>query len=155
MGDSISPANWSVIWFNEGWATFAEVLFDHEVDGRRQTPQEFFRAVYDSKPKCWRLAPATLDGDPAKLFNGFAVYNRPGAMLEGLRKIVGNERFFDFARDLSDRHGGGNISRGQFVSEAKRASGLHGRRLKRLGDYFRQWLLWDRRPHLTPADFKH
>ena len=155
MGDNISPANWSVIWFNEGWATFAEVLFDHEVEGADMSPQEFFRAVYDSKPKFWRLAPARLDGDPAKLFNGFAVYNRPGAMLQGLRKIIGSDRFFDFARDLNDRHGGGNISRGQFVSEAKRASGFHGRRLQRLGDYVRQWLLWDRRPHLTPADFKH
>ena len=74
-----------------------------------------------------------LDGDPAKLFNGFAVYNRPGAMLEGLREIIGNERFFDFAQGLGDRHGDGTINRGQFVSEAKQASGLHGKRLKRLG----------------------
>ena len=84
MGDSISPANWSVIWFNEGWATFAEVLFDHEVEGADMTPQEFFRAVYATRSRSsgsWR--PPVLDGDPAKLFNGFAVYNRPGAMLAG------------------------------------------------------------------------
>ena len=60
--------------------------------------------------------------------------------------IIGNKRFFDFAHELGERHGYGNISRGQFVSEAKRASGLHGKKLKRLGDYFHQWLLWNRRP---------
>ena len=153
MGDSISPANWSVIWFNEGWATFSEVLFDNKVDGSDLTPQKFFRAVYDSRPRYWKIAPAALDGDPAQLFNGFVVYNRPGAMLQGLRKIIGSERFFDLARDLNDRHGYGNISRGQFVNEAKQASGLRGRNLGRLGDYLRQWLLWEKRPRLTPADF--
>jgi len=153
MGDSISPANWSVIWFNEGWATFSEVLFDHRVDGSAMTPQKFFRAVYEAKPKHWKLAPAVLDGDPALLFDHFAVYNRPGAMMQGLRKIIGNDRFFAFARDLGDRHGYGDINRGQFVKEAKRASGLHGRKRKRLGSYLRQWLLWEKRPHLTPADF--
>ena len=154
MGDSVSPARWNMIWHSEGWATFFEVLFDHRVDGAEQTPRQFFRAVYESKPRYWKLAPATLDGDPAQLFNGFAVYNRPGAMLEGLREIVGNERFFALAQGLADRHGYGTINRGQFVNEVKQASGLHGKRLKRLGDYLRQWLLREKRPHLTPADFQ-
>ncbi len=153
MGDSISPANWSVIWFNEGWATFAEVLFDSKVDGDEMTPRKFFKAVYEIRAKYWKLAPAELDGDPANLFDGVAVYNRPGAMLEGLREIIGNERFFAFARDLNERHGHGNITRGQFINEAEDASGLRGRKLERLGKYFRQWLLWTKRPHLTPADF--
>lgn len=153
MGDSISPANWSTIWFNEGWATFAEVLFDNKVDGAEMTPRKFFKAVYEIKAKRWRLAPAKLDGDPANLFDGMAVYNRPGAMLEGLREIVGNKRFYALAHDLNDRHGYGNITREQFVTEAKAASGLRGRKLKRLGRYLRQWLLWEKRPHLTPADF--
>jgi aminopeptidase N len=153
MGDSVSPAGWNMIWHSEGWATFFEVLFDHRVDGAEQTPRQFFRAVYESKPRYWKLAPATLDGDPAQLFNGFAVYNRPGAMLEGLREIIGNERFFALAQGLADRHGYGTIDRGRFVNEVKQASGLHGKRLKRLGDYLRQWLLREKRPHLTPADF--
>ena len=153
MGDSISPSNWSVIWFNEGWATFSEVLFDSKVDGDEMTPRKFFKAVYEIKARYWKLAPATLDGDPANLFDGVAVYNRPGAMLEGLREIIGNKRFFRFAHDLNERHGHGNITRGQFINEAKDASGLHGKKLRRLGKYFHQWLLWTKRPNLTPADF--
>ncbi|MFN8112655.1 MAG: M1 family metallopeptidase [Solirubrobacterales bacterium] len=153
MGDGISPSNWSVIWFNEGWATFSEVLFDSKVDGDDLTPKKFFKAVYQSSPKSWKLAPAKLDGDPANLFDGMAVYNRPGAMLEGLREIIGTKRFYAFSHDLTDRHLYGNISRGQFIGEAKDASGFHGKKLKRLGEYLRQWLLWEKRPHLTPSDF--
>ena len=153
MGDSISPNDWSAIWFNEGWATFAEVLYDHRVDGAEQTPRQFFRAVHASAAKRWRVAPARLDGRPAMLFNGFVVYARPGAMIEGLREIVGNQRFYAFARHLGDRYGYGNIGRRQFVREAKQASGLRGRKLKRLGSYLRQWLLWEKRPRLTPSDF--
>ncbi len=155
MGDSISPNNWTVIWFNEGWATFSEVLFDFKVDGSDQSPQQFFKAVYDVGRKSWKVPPAELNGDPSQLFNGFAVYARPGAMLQGLRKIIGNNRFFGLAEDLNGRHAYGTITRGQFVKEAKEASGLRGKKLKRLERYFHQWLLWDERPNLTPADFKN
>jgi aminopeptidase N len=152
MGDSVSPAQWDVIWFNEGWATLMEVAFDH-AEGGKQTPRQYFRAVYRSAPKRWRIAPARLDGDPRQLFNSFVVYNRPGAMLQGLRMILGNDRFHTLARDLGERYGGGNIDRRGFVAAAKRASGFRGRKLRRLGDYAHQWLLWERRPDLTPADF--
>lgn len=153
MGDSISPATWSEIWFNEGWAQFSQVLFDHEVDGAKRTPRRFFRAVHATRGSAWHLQPAVLDDDPSKLFSGFAVYARPGAMLEGFREIVGNKKFFRFAKQLGAKHGGGTINRRQFVRDAKQASKLKGGKLKRLERYFHQWLLWDKRPQLTPNDF--
>ena len=73
MGDSISPDDWSAIWFNEGWATFAEVLYDHRVDGAEQTPRQFFRAVHASSRSAGaRAGPPRRR--PAMLFNGFVVY---------------------------------------------------------------------------------
>ena len=74
-------------------------------------------------------------------------------MLEGFREIVGNKTFYKFAKRLGAEHGGGTISRRQFVGDAKRASELNGRKLRRLGRYFHQWLLWEKRPKLTPSDF--
>jgi aminopeptidase N len=153
MGDSVSPRQWNVIWHSEGWATYFEVLFDHRVEGSDLTPRRFFREVYRSDRQSWRLAPATLDGNPANLFSGFAVYNRPGAMLEGLREIIGGSRFADLTRGIAAGRRFGDIRRGQFVAAARQASGFHGAKLRRLGRYLRQWLLWEKRPHLTPSDF--
>ncbi len=154
MGDSVTAANWSVIWFNEGWATFSEVLFDSKVDGADMSPKQFFDAVYASSAKSWKLAPAVLDHDPAEPLRRHGRLRPAGGDARGLlRMIIGNKRFFNFAHELGERHGDANISRGQFVSEAKQASGLHGKKLKRLGSYFHQWLLWDKRPQLTPSDF--
>jgi len=153
-GDAVSPAQWDDIWFNEGWATFSEVLFDHQVDGAEMSPRKFFDLVYTSRKKAFELPPATLDGDPAELFNGFAVYNRPGAMIEGYREIVGNRTFYAFAKRTIARHEYDDIDAAGFIREAKRASDLRGKRLKRLGRYFDQWLYGRSRPALTPANFR-
>ena len=66
-GDSVTPANWSVIWFNEGWATFSEVLFDSKVDGRRHEPQGVLRRglrleaeeLEAGACRCWTTIPPT------------------------------------------------------------------------------------------------
>ena len=91
------------------------------------TPRQFFRAVYATRrPKFWRLAPAVLDGDPAEALQRVRRLRPPRRDAQGLPEDRRQRTFFDFARDLGDKHGGGNISRGQFVSEAKQASGLKG-----------------------------
>lgn len=152
LGDSVTGRTWQQIWFNEGWATFSEVYWDAKANGGKQSPRQFFRAVLASKRGDFKLAPAKL-GDPANLFSGFAVYNRPAAMLEGYREIVGNKRFFRFAKALVAGHAYGTITERGFVREAKRSSGLPGKRRARLGRYFRQWLHRQGKPRLTPADF--
>ena len=152
MGDSVSPATWHEIWFGEGWATVAEVLFDARVEGRK-TPEAFFAQVYAVPEEAWKVAPAKLDNDPRNLFSGFPVYERPGAMLEGYREIVGDARFAAFAQTLQARYGYAMITAKQFVATAKESSGLAGADLERLGSYFHQWLYGTMKPELTPADF--
>ena len=152
MGNSVSPASWHEIWFNEGWATLAEVLFDARVEGG-PPPEQFFADVYSAPANRWQLAPAVLDRDPANLFSGFAVYTRPAAMLEGYREIVGDARFEELAHTLVERHGYATIRAREFIALAKKLSGLEGDERRRLGAYFHQWLYVGNKPELTPADF--
>lgn len=155
MGNSISPATWHEIWFNEGWAEMLTVYWAYETERPgAPSPSEFFDDVYlGADPEDWELAPAVLDNDPANLFSGFAVYDRPGAMLAGFYEIVGNNRFFAFARSLLNRHAYGNITLDQFVNAAVQASGFTGAEEQQLRDYFQQWLFGTEQPSITPGDF--
>jgi aminopeptidase N len=113
-----------------------------------------FADLYATTPdEDWAIAPAILDGDPANLFAFFPTYQRGAMTVEGYREIVGDRRFFAFARAVLRRHRHGNVSTGGFIAEAKRASGLSGARLDLLGDYFEQWLYGTTKPTITPADF--
>ena len=164
-GDAISPATWGQIWFSEGWATFTENAYDPGPPATEDTAnlQDFFDDIYGTPDdpgngdEEWTLPPAELgetNGEGASnLFDGFSVYDRPGAMIIGYRFIVGEDAFYDFAQGLQDDHRYGNITEAQFVQAAKDASGLSGADLTKLGDYFQQWLHSDSKPTLTPDDF--
>ncbi len=151
LGNSVSPANWKVIWFNEGYATFMEVYYDFKLNAG-DPPSAFFDSIYDDAGYDWSVAPAELDNDPALLFSS-PTYDRSGAMLAGFYEIVGENRFFSFARTLENRYGYGDITTQQFVDDAVTASGFSGAERQRLEDYFEQWLFGTVKPTLTPADF--
>jgi aminopeptidase N len=152
IGNSVSPATWHEIWFNEGWATWFEWAWEF-AEGTGDSPPEVFDAIYNDQHFDWETAPAVLDNDPANLFHFDPVYQRPAMMLEGYRQIVGNEQFFDFARALVGEFGYGNISLNQFVDRAKEFSGLEGAQLQLLDDYFQQWLFLEEQPTILPEDF--
>jgi len=155
LGNSVSPATWHEIWFNEGWATWLTWYWAFEANGSPTSPAQQFTNNYNSGPATkWDLAPAILDHDPANLFTTFPVYTRSAMMLEGYRQILGDdEAFFEFARELLDRFGYGNISLDEFVDVALEMSGRNRKERKLLDDYFDQWLFLEGRPTILPSDF--
>jgi aminopeptidase N len=153
MGNSVSPASWHEIWFNEGWATWLTWHWAFEANGSPTSPADQFDDIYNNPDFDWEIAPAILDNDPANLFHGDPVYDRPAAMLEGYRQIVGDDRFFDFARALLSKYGYGNVSIDEFIKLAKQISGFKGKQRKRLDAYFQEWLYLEGKPTILPSDF--
>ncbi|MCL4288509.1 MAG: hypothetical protein KJ006_12810, partial [Thermoleophilia bacterium] len=152
-GNSVTLATWADIWFNEGWANWSEWYWDFRTQGGPD-PAVILADLYATTPdEDWAIAPAILDGDPANLFAFFPTYQRGAMTVEGYREIVGDRRFFAFARDLLERRSHGNITTRRFIAAAKRASGLSGAKLDLLGDYFEQWLYGTVKPTILPGDF--
>jgi aminopeptidase N len=159
FGDAVSPNTWEQIWFSEGWATYSEVAIEETPPTDTTEREAFFDAIYsevdlpDPAEDEWSIPPAELGG-PENLFAGFPVYDRPGAMIEGFRQILGDDdAFYEFARGIQEDYRYGTISEEQFVDAATEASGFTGAELTLLEDYFQQWLHSDSKPTITPDDF--
>ena len=95
FGDAVSPRQWRHIWLNEGWATYAEWLWD-AAHGGPSVRRSFRDAVgYLEDEDLWgvditRPGRDGLFSDP--------VYVRGGAALYALRQEVGDEAFLQGAR---------------------------------------------------------
>ncbi|MQA72983.1 MAG: hypothetical protein GEU88_01285 [Solirubrobacterales bacterium] len=153
FGDAVTLARWNDIWFNEGWAQFAEWEYAFEFAGGGVSPAQEFDDAYADPGFDWSIAPAELDGDPANLFATDPTYRRGGMTIQGYREIVGDDTFFDFARAIQREFAYANISTDQFIELAEQRSGLGGAELALLDEYFQQWLFGTSKPTITPDDF--
>ncbi len=112
--------------------------------------------MYDDSDTDWGIAPANL-GTARELFSETPVYDRPAAMLDGYRQIVGDSAFFAFQKALVTEHEHSTITGDQFVALAKRIAaekaGFAGSNLTKLDTYFQQWLYGTVKPTLNPTTF--
>jgi aminopeptidase N len=148
FGDSVSVADWSAIWLNEGFASYAEWLWSEaQGEGTAQELFDFTYAGYPADSDFWQVPP----GDPgaARLFDD-AVYDRGAMALHQLRLAVGDDAFFRILPAWTAEHRYGNGSTAQFRALAERISG------RDLDALFTTWLFTPGRPELaatptTPA----
>jgi len=119
FGNSVSVAQWSDIWLNEGFATYSELLWIEHRQGR---------AVYDQVVADRRRA-ATTAGypppglpPPTDLFNG-GVYQLGGLLLADLRDEIGDEAFFTLLRTYAAEFADGNATTEDFIALAEDISG--------------------------------
>ncbi len=138
FGDSISVADWSDIWLNEGFATYGEALwveYDYGKDGL----DEWVAFIYEEVKMNPNFYPPPGNPDANDLFNG-GVYLRGGLTLHALRVTVGDDAFFDILRTYHERYKFGNATTEDFIAVAEEVSG------KQLDDLFDAWLYDEQLP---------
>jgi aminopeptidase N len=137
FGDSVAVEQWRDIWLNEGFATYAEWLWNQREHGF--SPREFFNDQYatPADDDLWSLR----IGNPtrAHMFD-LPIYIRGAMTLQALRMRIGTDDFFRVLRAWARLHRDGNGSTAQFVRLAQRVS---GRSLDRLFD---AWLFTASKP---------
>jgi aminopeptidase N len=132
-GDSVALARWQDIWLNEGFATYAEWLWQ-EHEGERTVQQSFDR-VYSG----FDWSTPTGDPGPARIFSD-AVYQRGAMTLQALRRTIGDPAFFALLKSWPAEHRDGNVRTEDFIAAAEKAAG------KDLGDFFEAWLFGTVKP---------
>jgi aminopeptidase N len=137
-GNSVTLSDWGDIWLNEGFAAYAEWLWDAAHGGPSTAEQ--FQQAYDDPQTVWSPAPANLE-DPADLF-GQQSYLRGAMTLEALRQKIGSHNFFVILRKWAQQNEYGNVSTADFIALSERVSGQD------LDAFFQVWLYVAERPAL-------
>ena len=138
FGDSVSPARWSDMWLNEGFATYAEWMWgEREGSGAPVQSQFDSRYAQTENGELWDVPPAAPGR--SRLF-GRSVYERGAMTLHALRKKVGDVKFFALLRDWAAEHRHANATTWQFTALAERVSGM------KLDRFFQVWLYDKGRP---------
>ena len=143
FGNSVSVADWSDIWLNEGFASLAEELWTEKTVGVAEYDRKIAHlySVFSGasfldegvtteqavETATWLFYPP---GQPPAddLFN-YSVYGRGALTLAALRDKLGDEAFFGMTRTWYDSHRYGNASTDDFLSLVEATGGLQAREL--------------------------
>jgi aminopeptidase N len=135
VGDAVSPATWQDIWLNEGFATYAELLYAERTGG--PSAADLARR-FEGAPEL--DAPP---GDPgAEELFAPTVYRRGGMTLQALRERIGDPAFFEVLRTWVADHDDATASTADFIALSETVSG------EQLDELFDAWLFATDAPRL-------
>lgn len=140
-GDSVSLKDWNDIWLNEGFASYAEWLWQAKQSGRPGFARRYFSFLYDyygAGSRFWKLGPAD-PGSARRMFDR-RVYERGAMALQALRMQVGSRTFFRILRTWAreKRYRAGTTPQLEHLAEQ-----VSGQQLDHL---FHVWLYAPRKP---------
>ncbi|MYT72231.1 peptidase M1-like protein [Streptomyces sp. PsTaAH-137] len=140
-GDSVTPKTWRDMWLNEGFATYAEWLWEEQHDG--DSAQESFDAAYDhaSGSAVWAFPPA--DPPSAAHISDSPVYQRGAMVLHRIRKTIGDTKFFALLKSWAAAHKYGNADTHDFTAYVERENPA---KKDALAEVWKDWLYGDGKP---------
>ena len=133
FGDSVALTRWKDIWLNEGFATYAEWLWEEH--DRNKSVRANFEEAYSS----FNFDQAPGDPGVADLF-GDAVYRRGGMTVYALRLKIGDAAFDRLLTTWTSAHRDGNAGTDDLIKLAEQLSGQD------LGAFFQTWLYGKTKP---------
>ncbi|MDR1511945.1 MAG: hypothetical protein LBS56_00460, partial [Propionibacteriaceae bacterium] len=119
-GDSVSVTDWSDLWLAEGFATYAEWLWEGDHGGAG--PLEVGRSLLTSSPLHAHWKQRVAAPTRAELW-GWGSYDGGGLALAALQAGVGDDAFFRIMRTWFDRYANSNASTWDFIALAEEVSG--------------------------------
>ncbi|MCX5049099.1 M1 family metallopeptidase [Streptomyces sp. NBC_00201] len=140
-GDSVTPKTWRDMWLNEGFATYAEWLWDEDHGG--DTAQQTFDKLYDhgedDHEDLWAFPPAKPSS--AAHISDDPVYQRGAMVLHKIRQTVGDDTFYDIIQGWAATYRHRNVDTDDFTAYVeKKAPG------KDFDEIWKDWLYGDGKP---------
>ncbi|WP_030734848.1 M1 family metallopeptidase [Streptomyces sp. NRRL S-31] len=137
-GDSVTPGSWRDMWLNEGFATYAQWLYDEDHGG--PTAQQTFTRLYEGDhPEIWAFPPA--EPPSAAHISGSPVYQRGAMVLQKIRQRTGDDTFRALLRGWATAHRHATATTADFTAYVRRTAPDED-----FTEIWKDWLYGDGRP---------
>ncbi|MGW0535835.1 M1 family metallopeptidase [Streptomyces sp. NPDC003032] len=149
FGDSVTPKSWRDMWLNEGFATYAEWLYEEDNGG--DSAQETFDALYEGdlyadeedNEAIWDFPPAKPT-DAAHISEP-PVYERGAMVIHKIRRAVGDDAFYDIVQGWAKTYRHKNADTRDFTEYVEEHAGGDEAR-KKVSRIWGDWLYGDGKP---------